>query len=530
MEKKKGLKAVLREKLPLLVLVLCLIQPVMDVAGFWQNKLGISNTLTMLLRMMLLGGTVLLGFCLSDRKRCYVIAAFAMLLLTAGHVFACLQSPKGYEEPVLDLINLIRIYFMPLSTLCFITFLRQNDRVFEAMKKGMVLDLLIIFVIQLISALTKTNPYTYAADKVGILGWFMWTNSQSAILSMIAPIAICWSIVKWKSRLLPVILITIVSEATLYLLAPRLSYASLIACGFGLFVCLMIADRRYRKPAAAILLITVLFIGAYPISPTHSRLNANQTRTDKAKEELETLHIVIPTKPPVTETETLPTDETLETGETETVPPTEKPTEEPEQDEIILDGKTAKQLEKFYRSHHLMWSMLERFGAKRVFEIYEYTLDPTILGNTRLMKINFCRLAMEDSGLASKLFGLDLTDMTAKRYDAKSRLVTDNYDVENDFHGMYFLTGIVGLVLMCVFLLWFGIRALVAVLRKPNVFFNLEIISFALAYGLGMIHAYFTASVLRRNNASIYMAMVLAGLWYLTEKKLLADPKTGKEA
>ena len=31
--------------------------------------------------------------------------------------------------------------------------------------------------------------------------------------------------------------------------------------------------------------------------------------------------------------------------------------------------------------------------------------------------------------------------------------------------------------------------------------------------------ACFTASVLRRNNASFYLALVLAGLWYLSQKK-----------
>ena len=172
-----------------------------------------------------------------------------------------------------------------------------------------------------------------------------------------------------------------------------------------------------------------------------------------------------------------------------------------------------------------MWSMISRFGRDRVFRIYNYTLDPTILGNTRLMKINFCILAMEDAGLPSKLFGLDLKDMTQNRYNAKSELVTDNYDVENDFHGVYFLTGIVGLTLMILFLLYFGVRALIAVIRKPKVSFHLTLASFAMAYGLGLIHAYFTASVLRRNNASVYLAMVLAGLWYLSRKQLQTEPE-----
>ena len=515
-----GLKSILRKKLPNLILALCLVQPVLDAAGFWQNRLGVSNTVTMLLRMLLLGGTVLLGFFLSDRKRYYFIAAGILLALTAGHIAASLKSLNGYEEPVLDLINLVRIYFLPLSVLCFITFLRQNEDVFPAMQKGMVLDVLIIFGIQIVSVITGTNPYTYAADKVGILGWFMWTNSQSAILAMLCPISICWVARRWNGRLVPVILITAISEVALYLLAPRLSYASLIGSGFGLSVCLLIVDRRRWKQAAAILLITLVFVAVYPFSPTYSRLHANERRAEVAREEVERLDIKIPTRPAVTTAESTEPADTAENPTETEVPATEAP-------EIILDNNTAQELEKFYRAHDLIWSMVSRFGRTRVFNIYGYTLDPTVLGNTRLMKINFCKMAMRDSGPLSRLFGLDLKDMTAQRYDAKGRLVTDNYDVENDFHGIYFLTGIVGFAMMCVFLLWFGLRALIAVIKKPKIYFNLQMVSFAIAYGLGLLHAYFTASVLRRNNASIYMAMVLAGIWFLSHRSQVREKEEG---
>ena len=161
---------------------------------------------------------------------------------------------------------------------------------------------------------------------------------------------------------------------------------------------------------------------------------------------------------------------------------------------------------------------MERFGRDRVFQIYDYSLDPEILANTRKMKINFCTLAMEDAGTLSHLFGLNLADLIALRSGPQGEVITDNYDVENDFHGVYFLTGWVGLGCMIAFLLYFGIRGLAAVIRRPKVCFHLPMCGFAMAYVFGLTHAFFTASVLRRNNASIYLAMVLAGLWYLSSK------------
>ena len=186
---------------------------------------------------------------------------------------------------------------------------------------------------------------------------------------------------------------------------------------------------------------------------------------------------------------------------------------------VKLDKDNADKMEKLYRSQDILWSRVDRFGRERVFEAYDYSLDPTVISNTRLMKITFCKLLMEESGTLSKLFGLNLKAMTNDRYDKDGILTTDNFDVENDLHGIYFLTGIVGLGLMICFLLYFGLRALIAVIRRPKIYFNLPMCAFAIAYGLGLIHAYYTASVLRRNNASIYLAMVLAALWYLSRKK-----------
>ncbi len=489
----------LRKHLPKIVFFLCVIQPLLDVAGFWQNRLGVGNTVTMAIRMLLLAGTFLLGFLLTDRRRWYFLTAAVLAALTLGHTLACMQGPNGYVQPVSDLINLVRIFFLPLMTLCFITFLRQNEKVFSAMQKGMLADVVIIAMVQLLSELTGTDPHTYSVDGIGILGWFMWTNSQSAILAMLSPIIILWTVRRSGKKLLPAVLITAISEATLYVLAPRLAYGSLVGIGIGVFVCILLRARsEHWKQGLAVLLITLLFVAAYPLSATYKRLNANAVRVEEAEKTIEREHIVIPRE------NTQETDENNKSG-------SHKPV-------IILEDKTAQKLEKLYRSQDIIWSMVERFGRDRVFQIYNYTLDPEVLSNARQMKINFCTLTMEDAGPLSHLFGLNLVDLTAQRYDAKGVLVTDNYDVENDYHGVYFLTGWCGLVCMILFLLYFGVRALIAVIHDPKRFFSLPMCGFAMAYGLGLIHAYYTASVLRRNNASIFLAMVLAGLWYLSSK------------
>ena len=57
--------------LPKLVFVLFLLQPMMDVLSFWMDQWGMGNTLTLALRMAVLGATVLVGFFLTRNRRVY---------------------------------------------------------------------------------------------------------------------------------------------------------------------------------------------------------------------------------------------------------------------------------------------------------------------------------------------------------------------------------------------------------------------------------------------------------------------------
>ena len=529
--------AALRNILPMLVFALLVIQPILDVAGYWQQVLGLPSVVTLVIRMAVLLGTIVCGFLLSNRKKVYIIAACILATLTALHAGACLHMPEGYREPVADLINLVRIYNLPLMTISLVSFLRSDEKVFPALLKGMAGVLLIDAAVMLVSALTGTDPHTYNFTRYdtvsyGVRGWFLWTNSQSAILSMLCPVSICYASRRYPDRLLPVCLMAAVSEAALFFLAPRLAFASMAAGGVcaaaGLFLSAKLSPEREQvigkdgiitatepcvnaklsprqvtgKPvtsrvsmaagkrkqqAVAVLLITILFILCYPFSPGNRRLSY----FDLARDAI--------------------------TGEAAGLGLSEEP--DAEEASVTADGTWEDRLEKLYRSQDMLWSAIERFGRDRVFAAYDYTTDPDILADMRTKKIVFCRLLMEDAGILSCLFGLNLKDMTYDRIGADRRWTTDNYDVENDFHGIYFLTGTVGLALMIAFLAAFAVKALVAFCRSPRQFMTPVMIGLGCAFGLALIHAYFTASILRRNNASVYLAAVLAGIWVLADGK-----------
>ena len=92
------------------------------------------------------------------------------------------------------------------------------------------------------------------------------------------------------------------------------------------------------------------------------------------------------------------------------------------------------------------------------------------------------------------------------------------YDVENDFHGVFYLCGMAGLVLMVLFLAWFLLRILLALIRDFRGTFTLEAAGCGIALCCALAHAYFTAGVLRRPNVTFYLAALLAIVYGLTQK------------
>lgn len=75
------------------------------------------------------------------------------------------------------------------------------------------------------------------------------------------------------------------------------------------------------------------------------------------------------------------------------------------------------------------------FGAEQTIRLYGFSTEIGDLTELHLKKLQFARVLMEDSPLSARLFGLDLERFT---------IGETNYDVENDFHGIYYLYGAAG--------------------------------------------------------------------------------------
>lgn len=481
--------------IPLITFLFCIVQPLLDVLGFWQDEWGISNAGTLVCRSLILLVTVLMGFVISSRRGIYLAVGAGIGILLAGHFFACVQA--GGVPALQDFANQVRIFSLPLTTLCVITFLKYNPKTYDKLKLGIVCALAIIIAVQMISTLTGTDPHTYPERGYGVLGWFLWPNTQSAILSIVVPITVAWSLNQWRDKVLPVIVTCVISMGSLYLLAPRLSYAAMIACGLGMGICLLLIDRRRAKQAVAIMLCAAMFIFLYPVSPLAANRSEiadyNLVKQDAVDQILADAGL---------SSDTLAQ---MQNG-----------------DPVDNETEVYAALEEVYGL--FLQGVVDRFGIERVAQQYSYTTDASVLSDVRKQKITFCTMLLEDSPVSSLLFGLDVERMREDnvfRYDRQTRTwnTTEGYyDVENDLHGIFFLCGIVGLAAMLCFLLYFGLRMLVNILRDFKRYFTCDLAAAGIAYICALAHIVFTASLLRRNNGSVYLAFLFGIIWYTTDR------------
>lgn len=450
------------------VLVLCIMQPILDIVSYWLVYFNMGSWISLGLRFVVFAAVVISAMALSDRKKAYWICLGVCALIFLGHVFTCRSVWGGEYGKVWlfsDAANYIRIIQLPLFTMAFITCFRRSEDCWNSVEKGFFIVLCIVFACEAVSTVTGTDPHTYPNKSLGILGWFYFANSQSAILCAAAPIALCMVLKKAKPAAM--ILFCAAIFAMLFMFGTRLSYLGALIIGFGTVLTWLLA-KKLKWPAAVVILVCMAAcLALVQVSPWY--VNQSKHREILAQEQADIDSLV-------------------------------------EQGKELYGTDGNGYLRPAYEKY--LGGLVDKYGLERVAERYGESTDAEKVIDIRRMRIEYCSMLMEDSPAYVKLFGLPLESLTFENYV---------YDVENDYHGVFFLYGAFGLAAMAAFLLYFVAVIIKALIKDPKKYFTVE----AGAVGIGLItlfmHSYFTAGVLRRPNASFYFSVCLAAAYYLVK-------------
>ncbi len=478
----------LRMHLSLLITILFAIQPLMDISAYWLNRLEYSNTLMLLLRFVVLAAVLLAGFCLSQKKRVYIIAAGILAFLLLGHCACCFYV--GYTDIVGDVSQFVRTAQMPLFVLCLITFLRENENSVSAVENGLILNFWIIALSVLLSAVTGTAQYTYSAYSsgsliyTGITGWFATGSAQSAILSMLSALAVILTYRKRKLWLFA--LTTAAAFALLYFMGPRLAFFTIPVIAVGLLLTALLTHRLEWKPLVVLGVCTALcfaFIRQAPMMTRQNDIskwnNTNQSTAESMMEEA-----------------SQEAQENLSGGETQ------------DEEAGLSDEEQAliwyEQLKIVYENYAA--NLCERFGVDQVIEGFHETTSMSTLRDSRVQKRVFCALLMDEHPFISRIFGIEVSEMT---YNGRE------FVPENGFHGIYYMYGLAGLVALLLFLAYFLFLIIRCLIQNFKTYFTIEAGAFGMALCLCLVYAYATNGVLWRPSGSFYFSVLLAMVYYL---------------
>lgn len=454
-------------------------QPLLDtLAYFTQNEKG---TVAGVLRLLLLIALPLWTLVKAENKKPYllgfgVVGAFCLLYVLNG-------VRTRFWDLGFDLTYLLRVINAPVLCICFLCLLREEQTRRQAFR-GILAAGLIMAVSIPVAWLTGTGNVTYG-EGLGYTGWAIDDNrcANSILLVTLSCFAV-WYAVKTE-RKGPALLIPPVITAIFLSNGTKACYASLFGIFFGFSFWMLLEKVLLKKKlkTALLILLVLLMVFSVVIYPWTPRYRVSlQIAEENPPGEIEAA--------------------LLERG----IDVTPMSFEERFRDPVVREV-----FEFYYRDYLGSFpDLIERFGIDKVFREYRMTTDVYRLIDARVIERTYAKLIWtEETDALTKFVGF-LPD----------RVGTDGfYDMENDWHALFYYYGYLGFALYMGFLLWFLLRVVRRLKEDFKGSLTPENFVLALAVLLQLGLAHFSGAVVRRPNVSIYLALILALIWYQTRRE-----------
>lgn len=465
---------------------LLVIQPLLDVLSYFMGQAD-ANWLTTTLRTILLFAVCFYGFLIAENRRFYygvygVVAGFWLL-----HALNCVRL--GYQDPIGDAAEYLKLVQFPLWTLSFVSFFRRREKLDYKTIGILALNFGLILLVIALSYAVGDPVYTYHyPDRgvfIGIRGWFGVANSQSSILTLLLPPVLLWGL--RSNRLWQFCLCCLFGFGLLYFTGTRLTYYGALLIGAAFLVLLLFRRQQllFCIPLVVALALMVLFRGVSPMAERQA-LTADSYGIYQEKAD-----------------EILGEDKDFVYQEGEEIP-----------------DRVLEKITRIYRDVYgkpgiygatLLEDLIEEFGLEEVMEQYQYATDPQTLYNTRVKKLTAMEMVWEDKDLLTKIVGFEY---------AECHVGSHIYDPENDFPALLYYYGYLGVALYVGFALFFVVISCKGLIQNWRrilcIEFGVPAMMFALMFG----GAQFSGQVLRKPSVTVYGSVAAALLYvYLYPSK-----------
>ncbi|WP_159459701.1 O-antigen ligase family protein [Scatolibacter rhodanostii] len=442
-----------------------ILQPILEIISFCSN-----NDLFPF-RVILLVLISAFGFLIADNKKPY------FLLYSVVTVFWFLHSLNsfrlGYQYQMTDFAEYLKLLQFPLLTFSFITFFQQTKGLSSALYGVLTANFVITLVSTVLASITRTSGYTHTDLSLGTIGWSASGHMQSIILSVLSMAVLLWVL---KLDHLPLFFLSVfLTFGMLYLTGTRAAfYAAILIALF--FAGLIAWQHLHYVYIAPLLLAIILLFALRAVSPLQKIqvqkeevFSAYQEKTAAALSDVNSSELKKPKKM---------TEETK--------------------------SKIITVYNNYYADNTLLGSLIQKYGAEKVAEAYQYTTDAKKLLDESLKKSISIQLARREYDFFSKLLGTGYEE---------NEVTLQTIPAKNDFSSLFYHYGYLGGIAYTAFLLyfvWLSIRQVAELFPKsPSAAFLAAFGIFALLLLLSL----FSGGVFNRMNASVYLSFACATIY-----------------
>ncbi len=459
-------------------MILFAAQPVLDVLAFFtKNQTATPAGFIRLGILLLLPALVL--FHTKEKKR------FLAFILVTG-LFCCAHIINswrlGYISWFFDIHYLANVIQMPLFAVCFVLIIR-NEELKQYALRGVGIAALLSLCFLLAARFSNTGNVTYG-EGLGYSGWVIDDNRNANSTNLV--IYACFSLFyalksekKWVIYLVPAVI-----DAVFLSNGTKGCYFSIFVIFLGyatwlLFVHKFLKTDINKRAVILLLMLSVFSAAIYPWTP---RCKVTESQANTAVGHQGEIEATL-----------------LEKGiDITDMSPSER-FENPEVKSVF---------------EHYYWiylgvkpDLIDRFGMDRVLKQYKMSTDVAKLIDARIMERNYADMIFQDCDTLTRFVGFEASEIG---FDGV-------YDLENDWHSIFYYYGYIGFGLYIAFVLYFLLRVFRTLAKRFYQSFTLENFSYLLTFALITGLAHFSGAVLRRPNVSIWLSLVLALIYYVTE-------------
>ena len=467
--------ALMKTRRQLLITLLFALQPCLDALAFWTRN--DSATPAGYIRLLLLVLLPLITFFTSKRKKPLIVFYTITGLFCLLHILNSYRT--GYISPVYDIRYLASVVQMPVFAVCFFVMI-QNEETKRAALLGVLSAAILTLLFYLLARVTNSGNVTYG-EGLGYSGWVIDENrnANSTIFVILSCFCVFFALISKKNK----IIFTVAFLVDLVFLCngTKGCYFSIFAI-FLMFAAYLMYQKIILKQGgnkiAILILVLLSLLSAliYPWTPRYKVTEAQRNTARGTQGEIEA--------------------SCLEKGIDITNLSAQERFENPVVKEVF---------EHYYWKYlGVKPDLIDRFGMDRVLMQYRMSTNVSKLIDARVMERNYADMVFQDSDNLTKLFGFEASEMG---FDGV-------YDLENDWHAIFYYYGYLGFVLYVGFILSILTFVIKLIIQKMHGMITLELFAYLLVLFLVLGLAHFSGATLRRPNVSIWLSLILALLFY----------------